>query len=238
MGNSRFWVRSIPTLNAEERASNLTVKTVMKDYPGAMGRLSVYYLVLRPGTIPHEIHAHDEEEIFVLLSGHLDIISPANRLRVEPGSFFHHPPGDLHTIESVGSEAAAFLAFRWTWEKSNQTQPQANFFWFDANKLATWDDRTGIQRQQVCDRQPLANGGELVVHYCHVLPKSPCRPHQDPHDVILVLLSGQFYGMGHTNSAPAVIYYPAGITHAIFPNHSDPIEMLEFDFHRPHASDL
>ncbi|MBW4621248.1 MAG: cupin domain-containing protein [Cyanosarcina radialis HA8281-LM2] len=231
MGISRFWVRSIPNLTAEEQTSDWTIKTLFKDYPGIMGKISAYYSVLRSGSIPHEIHSHHEEEIMVLLSGHLDIISPANRLRVGPGSFFHHPPGDWHTIQSVGVESAAFLVFKWTWETTEQTEEKANFFCFHADRLAPWDDRQNIQFQQVCSSQPLANGGRLAVNFCHFLPESGYPAHKHEHDLIVVLLNGELHGMGHTNSAPALIYYPAGTIHGMSPHNRDEVNMLEFQFH-------
>jgi mannose-6-phosphate isomerase-like protein (cupin superfamily) len=236
MGQTRFWVRSIPTITAAEQTSDWEIETLLKDYPGIMGTISAYYSVLRPGCIPHEIHSHHEEEIMVLLSGHLDIISPSTRLRVGPGSFLHHPPGDRHTIQSVGIESAAFLVFKWKWEKPNQTQPEANFFCFNADKLAPWDEQKSIQCQQACPSQPLANDGRLGVNFCRILPQSGYPAHKHEHDLIVILLSGQLHGMGHTNSAPAFIYYPAGTIHGMSPNNSDVVNILEFQFHRSNVS--
>ena len=69
----------------------------------------------------------------------------------------------------------------------------------------------------MCENQPLANGGRLVVDAIRLTPQTGFPLHSHEHDLMLVLLRGQMHGLGHITSAPAVIYYPAGTPHGLEP---------------------
>ncbi|MDS3861608.1 cupin domain-containing protein [Thermosynechococcaceae cyanobacterium BACA0444] len=227
-----YWVRSVPPVPLSHLESSWGIKPLYQDYPGLMGTLSTYYSVLAPGHIPHEIHTHDDEEIIVLLAGELDILAPDHRVPIGPGSFFHHPPHDPHTIEAVGSEVACFLVFKWKSELKPQTSETAEFFLFNAQDLPPWDQQKGFQLQVLCENQPLTNGGTLKVGLIHLAPNQGYPPHSHDHDLMLVLLHGEMKALGHNTNAPAVIYYPARTLHALAPVSPAPITIIEFEFHR------
>jgi quercetin dioxygenase-like cupin family protein len=209
------------------------VKTLIAHYPGHMGALSAYYSILSAGHVPHEIHAHDEEEIIVLLSGKLDVLTPTRSYRIGPGSFIFHPPGDRHSIRSVGPAAAAFFIFKWTWENAARTRTGATLLLHNAAEARPRADQAGMQRRRVCEDRPLAQGGRLVADAIHIAPRAGYPAHSHEHDLLLVLLHGRLHGLGHVASAPAAIYYPAGTLHGCACVSADPIDMLAFEFHAP-----
>ncbi|MDS3861607.1 cupin domain-containing protein [Thermosynechococcaceae cyanobacterium BACA0444] len=209
--------------------------SLIKDYKGPMGKISAYYSALWPGHRPHGIHQHPEEEMIVLLKGELEIISPDHRIRIGPGSCFFHPPGDLHTIESVGNEPASFLIFKWTKELKSRLQKDftAQFRLFDPIELPAWDSQKPHQQKQIWKNQPLANGGSLTLYQAYHHPYTGFPIHFHDYDVMAILLTGQMDILGFVATAPSIIYYSAGILHGLAPTSSEAINYLEFQFHQP-----
>lgn len=232
MGGSLFWVRSLPQRGVEEPETGWSIRPLLKYYRGLMGSLCVYDSLLGVNQIPHELHSHMDAEIIVLLSGCLDIIGPENRVRVcGAGSFFHHPPGDWHTLQSVGPEAARFLVFKWSRDVPRQEVVNASTLIFDARSWQPANEQPGIQRYRPSEAQPLENRGRLVTEVIRIAPDTGYPPHTHDHDLMLILLRGQMRGLGHDTSAPAIIYYPAGMPHALAPLSPEPIDLLAFEFH-------
>lgn len=229
----RFWVRSASPQLAEGMTSGWTIKGLMGNYPGYMGQISAYHSVLSAGHMPHEINAHDEEELIVMLSGRLDVLTPARSHRIGPGGFVHLPPRDLHAVRSAGPESTGFLVFKWTWQNAARTRPEATPFLFDGDGFDRLTDQGGIQRRRVCESQPLANGGRLVVETIRLAPHVGYSAHSHDHDLMLILLRGHMHALGHITCGPAIVYYPAGTPHGLAPLSPDPIEMIAFEFHRP-----
>ncbi len=233
MNKRRFWIRSASPEWAEGMTSPWTIKTLMGNYPGYMGQISAYHSVLSAGHMPHEINAHDEEELIVILSGELDVLTPERSHRIVPGGFAHLPPRDLHAVRSAGPESTGFLVFKWTWQNAAHTRPDATPFLFDGDELASRVDQDGIHRRRVCESQPLANGGRLVAETIRLAPQVGYPAHSHDHDLMLILLRGHMHALGHLTCAPAIVYYPAGTPHGLAPLSPDPIEMIAFEFHRP-----
>jgi quercetin dioxygenase-like cupin family protein len=209
------------------------IRGLMGDYPGYMGQMSVFVSNLEVGHVPHDIHAHDHEEIIVNLSGCLEWLTDEETHRLGPGGFAHVPPQSQHTIQAVGLESAEFLIFKWTWQNTTGTKPNATTFVLEGHGFDRAGDQAAIHRRRVCENQPLANGGRLVVETLRLSPQTAYPSHSHDHDLMLVLLGGRMHGLGHTTSAPAVVYYPAGTMHGLEPLSPDPTEMIAFEFHRP-----
>lgn len=236
MNKRPFWVRSASSEGAEARTPGWTIKTLKGNYPGFMGVVSAYYSALSRAQTPHDMHSHAEEEILVVLSGELAVLTAERHTRIGPGSFFYVPPGAVHTIQSVGLGSTDFLVFKWTSQSAAHTRPEATVFLFGADALGPWTQDAGIHRQRVCKDQPLANGGRLVAEAICLAPRTGYPAHSHDHDLMLILLRGQMHALGHTTSAPAIIYYPAGTVHGLAPLNPDPIDMLAFEFHRPSST--
>ena len=228
-----FWVRSAPPQWSEGLTPPWMIKGLIGNYPGHMGKLSAFVSALDAGHVPHEIEDHDAEEIIVNLSGELDVVSSEPTRRLGPGGFFHVPPRARHAVRAAGPESAVFLIFKWTWQNRSGTTPEAKMFLVDGPGFHGVADEGGISRRRVCENQPLANGGRLVVETIRLAPQTGFPADTHEHDLMLVLLRGQMHGLGHVTAAPAVIYYPAGTAHGLMPLSPDSIEMIAFEFHPP-----
>lgn len=229
-GRRNFWVRSVPP-NLDASPSGWSIVPLMRDYPGVMGRLSVYYSTLEPGRVPHEIHAHPEEEIEVLISGALEVINPDRTVRIGPGSFHFQPPGQPHTIQAVGDEPAKFFLLRWSAWSSEDSDATTAPLLFDAESLAPWEDRPGLQRQQLCAPLTLANGTRLFIFAVYWPEQTGYRVHTDPFDAVITLLKGRLAGFGPDTPAPAVICFPAGAPHGAKPVEDGPSLAIYFQFY-------
>jgi quercetin dioxygenase-like cupin family protein len=233
MSKRYFWIRSASPRWSEGLTPPWMIQGLIGDYPGYMGRMSVFVSALESRHIPHPLETHDQEEMLVNLSGGLDLLAGERTHRLGPGGFVHVPPGVRHRVQAVGPEPSEFLVFKWTWQNVLGANPNATTFVLEGHGLDRADDQAGIYRRRVCENQPLANGGRMVIETFRVPPQTGYPLHSHDHDLMFVLLGGQMHGLGHTTSAPAVIYYPAGTMHGLQPVNQDPIEMIAFEFHRP-----
>ena len=230
MMERRFWVRSIPAGLEASAVSPWTIKPMIWEYPGLMGRISGFYSVLVAGHQPHPIRSHDQEELIVCLSGELDVLTSGRTDRLGPGGFVYLPPEDRHAIRAVGPESPIFLVFKWEWQNP-QARPEAAPFVVDGHGFDRVTDQGGIYRRRVCENQPLAGGGRLVAETIRMMPMTGFPAHTHEHDLMLVLFRGRMHGLGHVTTAPAVIYYSANTPHGLEPLNPDPVEMIAFEFH-------
>ncbi len=228
-----FWVMTLTDTYVDEPANGWEINGLLKGFRGVMGNVDVYVSRLGVNQMPHEIHSHAEEEIIILLSGHLDILSPSGRVGLGPGSFFHHPPKDSHTIQSMGPETACFVILKWSWDAPLQDYAKAKTLIYNASTWQPATDCPGIQRHRISDHQPLGNGGRLACESIRIAPETGYPAHAHDHDLMLILLSGRVSGLGHHTKAPAIIYYPAGTPHALATICPEPIDLLAFEFHPP-----
>lgn len=159
-----FWIRTLPEVAPEIPGDrDLIARCLISAYPGLTGRVTAFYLALRIGEIAHELHAHDDEEIVILLEGCLDLVLAGGRLSMIPGSFYHNPPHVMHTVQSVGAKPAAFLALRFDLECMPQPSTQVTTFMHDSSVIQPWTDGAGAQRQRLVEGHRLACGGHLSV---------------------------------------------------------------------------
>lgn len=227
-----FWVRSIGPVEGRV-AEGWAVTPLVRDYPGVMGRLTVYASTLEPGVVPHEIHHHPEEEIELLLRGELELITPDGTVRLGPGSFHFQPSGAPHTIRSVGTEPALFLVMKWLAADAGESGELSGRVVVDGSGLGPWEARPGIQRQQLAGPLTLANGTQLFVYAAHWPEQTGYRVHTDPFDVLIALAEGRLAGFGHDSKAPAAIYYPVGAAHGVRPVDDGPSLAFYFQFYPP-----
>lgn len=230
MEQRHFWARSIPP-RQDLDGTGWTIKPLIRESPGFMGSLSIYYSTLAPGVIPHDIHQHPQEEIEVLLSGELEVVTPGQSTRIGPGSFHYQPAGHPHTIRGVGDESARFILMRWRPSPPEGTVTPSGSLVFDAATMAPWGQRPGIQQQQLSPPLTLANGTRLIVYANHWPAQTGYPVHADPFDVLAILLRGRLSGIAHDTRAPAVIFYPAGVAHGVAPVEDGPSLALYFQFY-------
>jgi mannose-6-phosphate isomerase-like protein (cupin superfamily) len=69
---------------------------------------------LNPGTEPHPIHQHVEEEILIVASGEGEISCDGKTTVVGPGSMMYTAPNVKHGIRNTGKEPLVFYWVKWT----------------------------------------------------------------------------------------------------------------------------
>jgi mannose-6-phosphate isomerase-like protein (cupin superfamily) len=68
--------------------------------------------VVPPGaTIGQHRHAPDEEEFYLVLSGHAELYRDGERLTLRPGDLVRNPPGGEHGLRALGPEAVRLFVF-------------------------------------------------------------------------------------------------------------------------------
>lgn len=231
-GRRKFWVRSIVS-DQHTGIAPLNITTLKWDYPGLMGTLSVYHGTLAPGQTPHEIHMHPAEEIEVLLSGAMEVITPDQTVQIGPGSYHYMPPWYPHTIRSVGVEPATFVILKWLPSMPDGTIVTSKPAIFDAANLAPLALRPGIQSQSAGVPLTLANGSRLEVVAVAWPEPSGIPLHSHPYDTLAVLLSGRWADQCYDALSPAVAYFPLGVPHSLSPVSDGQSLALSFNFYPP-----
>lgn len=233
MNKRPFWIRTLPEVAPEiPEDRDLIAGCLISAYPSLTGQLTAFYLALRTGNMAHELHAHDDGEIVILLEGHLDVVLGPDRLPMIPGSFYYNPPHVMHTVQSVGAKPAVFLALRFDLGSIPQPVAEVTTFMHDPSVIQPWADGAGAERNRLVEGHRLACGGHLSVDRVRIAPYSGYPLHTHDHDVLYVLLKGALHGLGHITPAPALMYYPAAAVHGVSSESPESLDMLVFEFHR------
>jgi mannose-6-phosphate isomerase-like protein (cupin superfamily) len=68
--------------------------------------------VVPPGsTIGRHRHEASEEEFYLVLSGHAQMVRNGEELRVGPGDLVRNPPGGEHELRALGPEPVRLFVF-------------------------------------------------------------------------------------------------------------------------------
>jgi mannose-6-phosphate isomerase-like protein (cupin superfamily) len=73
--------------------------------------------VLEPGKSPHPPHAHVEEEVMIIESGHGEIFCDGKTTKIGPGSVMYTTPNAPHGITNTGTEPIVFYYVKWEGKK-------------------------------------------------------------------------------------------------------------------------
>jgi len=205
---------------------------------GNLRSLSCHVSVLTQNTCPHPPHAHDEEEILMLLSGEVDIIIQAgdspgesHRKQLKPGQFVYYPAAFFHTLETTSIDPANYLMFKWRSDKANK-EPKLQFGQFDM--LHRTDDSAieeGFEYRLVFDG-PTAYLRRLQCHTSTLTPGAGYEPHIDAYDVAIVVVEGEVQTLGERLGPHSVIFYPGGEPHGMHNPGNVIAKYIVFEFHK------
>jgi mannose-6-phosphate isomerase-like protein (cupin superfamily) len=199
--------------------------------------MSCHASVLTHGSCPHPPHTHEEEELLLLLTGEVDLVLPAapspnggQRRRLNAGQLVYYPAHFPHTLETVSTEPANYLMFKWRTGKAEIDAPlgfcQFNIF----DSLNDSDTPDGF-----CCRTlfagPTAYLRKLQCHTSSLTPGAGYDPHIDAYDVAIIVLEGEVETLGERVTPHYVIFYPAGEPHGMRnPGHTI-AKYIVFEFH-------
>jgi quercetin dioxygenase-like cupin family protein len=197
--------------------------------------ISCHASALISGHCPHPPHAHQEEELLILLQGELDIILPEaqgadQRKRLKAGQFIYYPARYLHTIQAASQEPANYVMFKWHSQKGATKRPLAFGQWeiFDGQQRSDAED--GFQPRLIFEG-PTAYLRKLQGHSSTLAPEAGYEPHIDAYDVAIIVLEGEVETLGERVKPHQVIFYRAGEPHGIRNPGSVTAKYLVFEFH-------
>jgi mannose-6-phosphate isomerase-like protein (cupin superfamily) len=191
--------------------------------------------VLSAGEMPHPPHRHVQEEILILLSGEADVIiteredDPApRRARLVRGQFSYYPAWQYHTLRCVSDAPATYLMFKW----AGATPGTGKLLGTGAFNSLPFFEKTGhkpFSPRRMFDA-PTRWLSRLHCHVTVLQPGGGYKPHADPYDIAIVLLSGTIETMGGVLSDNGVIYCSAHTEHGIRNPGREPARYLVFEF--------
>ena len=76
-------------------------------------KLEMHTTSLNPGLDSHAPHTHTEEEIVLILKGHVTMQIGNTFTPAEPGDVIFLSSNVLHALQNTGKEACEYFAFQW-----------------------------------------------------------------------------------------------------------------------------
>lgn len=204
-----------------------------------LASLDCHYTVLAEGQTPHPPHLHDDEEIIVPFVGEVDILratatdsTETRQERIGYGRLVYHASRLPHTIRAVGPGPSGYLVLRWSGPASERT-PDGTVHGqtFDFGRvLAAEAMATQGRSRTLIFEGPTRLLRRLHAHASFARPGEGSPPHQDPHDVAVIVLQGAVETTSGRVEAPGIIFHPAGRTHFLRTVGTQPARYLAIEF--------
>jgi uncharacterized cupin superfamily protein len=202
-----------------------------------VGNLSCHASALTHERSPHPPHAHDEEELLILLCGEVELTLPdrpdftnQDAPRLTPGGLVYYPAGFAHSLKTTSPEPANYLMFKWLGDPSRIESPLP-FGRFDAFGETTASvEQPGFQTRLVFEGAT----GSLRKLHCHASTLTPgegYEPHVDAYDVAVVVFEGELETLGERARPHDVIFYRGGEAHGMRNRGDVTARYLVFEFH-------
>lgn len=203
----------------------------------ALDLLSCHAAMLRPGFSPHPPHAHQDEELLIVLDGEAELLladradfSAAHAVKVKAGDFAYYPAFQHHSLANRSTRAVRYLMFRWNRavaeNQSGKLRPivvhepvtaeahQGRGF----SVRTIFEGRTQWLRKLHCHTSRLEIGAGYA-------------PHADDYDVAILMQSGRVETLGRQAGPGDLIFYAAGELHGMRNVSDEPAHYLVFEWH-------
>ena len=204
--------------------------------PADLQDLTVHASVLKHQECPHPPHRHVEEEILIVLAGEVDLILPDiaeatgnARRRLTPGQFVYYPSNFAHTLETVSTEPANYLMFKWRTDSAEAGAP-LGFGQFTAFDPTQPSSAEGFQVRRIF-QGPTQHLRKLECHASTMAPGASYAAHVDAYDVAIVVLEGEVETLGQRVGAHGMIFYVAGEVHGMSNPGQTTARYVVFEFH-------
>jgi quercetin dioxygenase-like cupin family protein len=200
--------------------------------------LSCHASALAHGHCPHPPHAHEEEELLLVLAGEVEIILPAlnsadeRSQRLQAGEFVYYPALFPHTLRTLSEEPANYLMFKWTADTTGGKV--ASRMAFTRSRLSQpdrEDPRHPGYFSELLFAGPTEHLAKLHCHMTRLAPGGGYPAHEDRHDVAIVLLEGECESLGQNVDRNSVLFYAAGEPHGMSNTGATEVNYLVFEFH-------
>lgn len=232
------WIKSLTPLLKDNGESGWKISDIFRGSTASVKEFKSHMSLLGPATMPHPPHEHEEEELIIMLSGEVDIITLENTgeiatRRIVTGCLVYHSAHQKHTIKCIGPEPAAYLIFKWTGapDKRRGAGLQSSAF-----QIPSWSAGSSsrpakeIQYTLVFE-SPTLYLRKLRCHLTTLQPGAGYLPHSDAHDTAVLTLGGSVETLGHLIEPHSIIFYPAGQLHGMKNPGAVPARYIVIEFH-------
>lgn len=91
------------------KEANATFRPILDGLMHSGVRVDVHEVFLLPGSAPHHAHRHQQEELFLISEGEVEVTISGQTTRLGPGSAAFAASGDEHQIQNVGTRPAQYF---------------------------------------------------------------------------------------------------------------------------------
>lgn len=230
-------IRGLRTEVPDDPAKPWRPLPVFRGSTPALDLLSCHAAVLAPGHSPHPPHAHQDEELLIVLDGEAELLiadrpehAAARPVRVKTGDFAYYPAYQHHTIRNPGDRPVRYLMFRWNRGQSKPLPATLNHFVLRDPLTADPVAGRGFSARKVAE----GTTQWLRKFHCHssiVAPGAGYAPHADAYDVAMLIESGTVRTLGREARPGDIVFYPAGSLHGLRNAGTEPARYRVFEFH-------
>src|SRR3989304_9002961 len=148
------WAQKLPITesdweNCKSVSERWKIFHALRMYPKGLKELKAHVSLHKGGSMPHELHAHPEEELIVILGGKVQILNVDDEgkehvsQQIGPDSIVYHDSNRAHTIRNIGSAPAIILCLKWIGKKiqGNADFLKSSIFIPDYKRGSGWKTR-------------------------------------------------------------------------------------------------
>ncbi len=214
-----------------------------KHYPFFSGSTPVlesmtcHAAVLSPGYWPHPPHAHQEEELLMVLDGEADLLvadkpshEGARPIRVKAGDFAYYRAFQHHSIRNPSSAPVTYMMFRWHGRTPavGGERLRSGVFRNPAPAEAKGNQPFVVRNLFGAPTRWL---GKFHCHTSRLEVGGGYAAHRDDYDVAILIQSGRVRTLGREAGPGSLIYYPKGELHGMRNAGDEPAHYIVFEFH-------
>ena len=92
-----------------QKQENATFRPILDGLTRSGMRVDVHEVFLLPGSSPHHAHRHQQEELFLISEGEVEVTINGKATKLGPGSAAYAASEDEHQIQNVGTRPAQYF---------------------------------------------------------------------------------------------------------------------------------
>jgi (S)-ureidoglycine aminohydrolase len=92
-----------------QKQDNATFRPILDGLTRSGMRVDVHEVFLLPGSAPHHAHRHQQEELFLISEGEVEVTINGKATKLGPGSAAYAASEDEHQIQNVGTRPAQYF---------------------------------------------------------------------------------------------------------------------------------
>lgn len=94
---------------SSQKQENATFRPILDGLTRSGARVDVHEVFLLPGSSPHHAHRHQQEELFLISEGEVEVTINGKTTKLGPGSAAYAASEDEHQIQNVGTRPAQYF---------------------------------------------------------------------------------------------------------------------------------